>query len=164
MVVKNLVKRPWRRFWALAVAVCAVLAAHTAGALNPIAISNTQALAFGKFAAGSGGSVTISPNGARSASGGVALVSSGGGAAAQFSVSGDANLTYAITLPANGTVALANGTQTMAVNNFSSSPSGTGQLGSTGSQTLTVGATLGVGANQVTGSYSGSFDVFVDYN
>jgi hypothetical protein len=29
---------------------------------------------------------------------------------------------------------------------------------------LTVGATLTVGSNQATGSYSGSFDVMVEYN
>lgn len=132
--------------------------------VTAISISSTQDLAFGKFAAGSGGSVIVSAAGSRSATGGVVLVSSGAGAPARFSVTGDANLTYAITLPANDTVVLTNGAQTMAVNNFSSSPSGTGQLSPTGSQTLAVGATLGVGANQATSSYSGSFDVFVDYN
>lgn len=149
---------------------CAALAAHDtwAGHQTPttaISISNTQALGFGKFAAGSGGSVTVSPSGARSATGSVALLSSSGGAAAQFTVSGDANFTYAISLPANGTVVLTkNGGQTMSVNNFSSSPSPAGQLSALSKQTVSVGATLSVGSNQATGAYTGSFTVMVDYD
>jgi hypothetical protein len=147
-------------FWAL---IGLALAASNGWAfINPIAISNTQPLAFGKFAAGSGGSVTVSAAGARSAGGGVVLVSSVS-SAAQFSVSGDPNLTYSITLPANGAVVLSSGANTMALSNFSSSPS-VGQLSAGGTQTLTVGATLTVGSSQATGSYSGSFDVTVNYN
>lgn len=129
-----------------------------------IAISNTQGLVFGRFVGGSGGDVTVSPAGGRSASGGVVLVPSGPGTAAQFIVSGDANLSYAISLPGNGVVVLASGANSMAVNNFTSSPSPTGTLGAGGSQTLSVGATLSVGSNQASGSYSGTFDVTVNYN
>jgi hypothetical protein len=49
------------------------------------------------------------------------------------------------------------------LSNFSSSPS-VGQLSAGGTQTLAVGATLTVGSSQATGSYSGSFDVTVNYN
>lgn len=129
-----------------------------------IAISNTQGLVFGRFVAGSGGAVTVSPAGGRSASGGVVLVPSGPGAAAQFVVSGDANLSYAISLPGNGVVSLTSGVNSMAVNNFTSSPSPTGTLGAGGTQTLFVGATLSVGSNQASGSYTGAFDVTVNYN
>lgn len=129
-----------------------------------IVIVNTQALAFGSFAAGSGGSVTVSAGGMRSAGGGVALLSAGAGTAAQFAVSGDANLTYAISLPGNGVVSLTSGSNSMTLNNFTSSPNLTGALSVGGSQTLAVGATLSVGSNQASGSYSGTFDVTVNYN
>jgi len=129
-----------------------------------IALGNTQGLAFGKFVAGAGGSVTVSPTGGRSASGGVVLVPSGSGAAAQFSVTGDPSATYAISLPGNGVVSLTSGANSMALNNFTSSPNLTGALSVGGSQILTVGATLSVGSNQATGSYSGTFDVTVNYN
>jgi len=52
----------------------------------------------------------------------------------------------------------------MTVNTFTSTPSGTGQLSVLGSQALTVGATLVVGASQASGSYSGTFSVTVVYN
>ena len=131
----------------------------------PISISNTEPLAFGKFAAGSGGSVLVNTSGARSATGGVVLLSSSAGAAARFEVAGDANLTYAITLPANGSASLANGSgQNMSLTDFASSPASTGLLNALGRQTLSVGARLNVGASQPTGSYSGSFVIYVDYN
>lgn len=129
-----------------------------------IALSNVQGLAFGRIVAGSGGTVTVSPAGARSASGGVVLVPSGPGTAAQFTVSGDANATYAISVPGNGAVSLVSGPNTMPVDNFTTHPASTGQLGAGGSQTLMIGATLGVGGNQAAGSYSGAFDVTVNYN
>lgn len=148
------------RFWFAL--LCAVVAPACWAAA--IVIVNTQALAFGSFAAASGGSVTVSAGGMRSVGGGVALLSAGAGTAAQFAVSGDANVTYAISLPADGTVSLASGTNSMAVNTFTSSPSPTGTLGAGGAQTLSVGATLSVGSNQAIGSYSGTFDVTVNYN
>lgn len=145
-------------------ALAGALTAASVSWAAAIAISNTQALGFGKFVAGSGGTVTVSPAGGRSASGGVVLVPSGPGAAAQFIVSGDANVSYAISLPGNGVVVLTSSANSMAVNNFTSSPSSTGTLGAGGSQTLSVGATLSVGSNQASGSYSGTFDVTVNYN
>lgn len=130
-----------------------------------ISLMNTQALAFGGFIAGSGGSVVIAPSGARSASGGVVLVSSKTGAAAKFSVTGDPDLTYAITLPMNGTVTLSDGAgNSMSVNDFTSGPSVIGQLSGAGTRQLSLGATLAVGSNQPTGMYSGSFFVSVNYN
>lgn len=143
--------------------VCATTASSASwGAV--IAISNTGALAFGKFVARSGGTVVVSATGVRSAGGSVMLVPSGTGAAAQFAVSGDPNATYSITLPADGVVTLASGGNSMAVNAFTSSPSLIGLLNAGGTDTVSVGATLNVGSNQATGNYSGSFNVTVNYN
>lgn len=134
---------------------------------GPIGIgSSTQPLAFGSLVANSGGSVTVAVNPllSRSAAGGVFLLPSGNWSAASFSVTGDPNLTYAISLPGNGIVALTSGANTMAINDFTSNPALIGQLSAGGSQTLAVGATLSVGGSQPTGSYSGSFTVTVNYN
>lgn len=153
-----------KKYRLLLVLPCAFLAAPYS--LAQITISNTSGLTFGKFAAGSGGTILIDANGARTRSGGVVLLSSGAGAAATFNIndpdSGNLNKTYIITLPANNTVALADGSNSMAVNDFMSNPSDSGIM-TTGAQTLTVGATLSVGANQPVGNYSGSFSVIVNY-
>lgn len=130
----------------------------------PIAIINTQSLGFGKFAANTGGSITISPAGARSSSGGVALISSGTGSAARFTVSGDL-VAYSILLPPNGMTSLSGPSgATMALNNFTSVPNGAGTLSGGGSQIVNVGATLSVGVSQTPGAYTGTFSVTVDYH
>lgn len=149
----------------LAVAVSCIAYADHQSPVSALSVSNTQGIAFGAFAAGAGGSVVIAPAGTRSATGGVVLISSNTGAAAQFTVSGDPAFTYAITLPADGTVSLSDGAgHSMSVNSFTSSPAVTGQLSAGGSQQLSVGATLNVGNNQAAAGYSGSFIVTVDYN
>lgn len=139
------------------------MAAPPGWALN-MAITPVQGLTFGKFVAGTGGTVTVGAGGVRSASAGVALVPSGAGATAQFSVTGDPSRTYAISLPANGVVLMTSGADSMAVNNFTGSPALSGQLSGGGTQTVFVGATLSVGSQQPRGSYSGTFDVTVNYN
>lgn len=144
--------------WALA--ALASLCICPAGAAE-VALVPTRDLAFGAFVAGEG-AVTIPATGARSTSGGVIAISSDGGNAAQFSATGDEGTTYAITLPADGTVFLSNGISNMPVNRFTSSPSAEGTF--LGTQVISVGATLEVAAEQAAGSYSGSFTVIVDYN
>jgi hypothetical protein len=137
----------------------------TASWAAAIAISPTQELAFGSVVAGSGGAVTISVNPlGRSASGGVTVLPSGTWTAASFRVTGDALTTYSITLPPDGVVQLTSGSNSMAVNNFTSNPALSGDLGASGAQTVNVGATLNVGINQPTGAYSGTFTVTVNYN
>ena len=155
-----------KKYLLLFILACTLMPAAYSRAAD-IAVSNTQALAFGKFVAGSGGSVTVNASGARSATGSVFLVSSGGGAVAQFNVTGDPNATYAVTLPADDVVTITitgGGSSSMAVNSFISSPASTGTLSAAGAQALKVGATLTVGAGQAVGNYSGTFDVIVVYN
>ncbi|MFZ3042283.1 MAG: DUF4402 domain-containing protein [Thiobacillus sp.] len=134
----------------------------TATVITPIAIANTADLAFGKFAASTGGTVVMSPAGTRTATGAVVLSTVTPGAAASFDVTGDNNATYAITLPA--TASIASGANTMTVDTFTSTPSATGTLSATGAETVTVGGTLTVASAQVAGAYTGTFDVTVEYN
>lgn len=153
-------KRPWL---SALFAICCHFAA-AAGFTAEIGVSPVQELAFGKFVAVSGGTVTLSPAGARTASGSIQLVPSGAWAAAQLMVSGDPSLSYSISLPANGTVTLQSGANSMVLIGFTSNPTGTGQLSGGGAQTLMVGATLSVASSQPIGSYSGTFGVTVNYN
>lgn len=158
-------RRRLRGAGALALAVSCIAYADHQIPVTALFLSNTRGLEFGAFAAGSGGSVVIAPAGTRSATGDVVLISSNTGAAAQFSISGDVDFTYSITLPADGTVTLSDGAgHSMNVNSFTSSPLLTGQLNPAGSQQLAVGATLNVGSNQPAGGYSGGFIVTVNYD
>lgn len=128
--------------------------------------SAIRALGFGKFVAQGGGTVTVQPSGARSAGGAVLLIPSGGGTSASFQVSdtdpANADKSFIISLPADGSVFLSGPSGSMAVNQFTSQPSETGSLVA-GAQTIQVGATLSVGASQPAGHYSGTFPVIINY-
>lgn len=150
---------------AVLISLLLLLAKAAFSQVASMTINNTRGLSFGSFVAGSGGTVTVSAGSERSATGAVILLPSTSGQSAQFTVQGDPNATYTIELPADSTVVLTGPGADMALTNFTSQPSGAGgQLDLTGSQVLSVGATLQVGGNQVSGSYSGSYNVTVNYN
>ena len=114
--------------------------------------------------ANSGGGVVIATDGSRTTTGSVALYTGSTIGAATFDVAGLDAASYAITLPADGTITLSDGVAaTMAVDSFVSNPSGAGVL-TGGAQSIAVGATLTVASGQTPGVYSGAFDVTVEYN
>lgn len=139
----------------------------------PIAITAATNLVFGSFAAGPGGTVTVSTSGAR-ASSGVVLMGAGTPSAARFDITGQASSTYSITH--GGTAVLTNttgtGNETMALTKFSdlagaNATSGTvssGTLDGAGTQSLFVGGSLAVAAAQVPGVYVGTVIATVEYN
>jgi hypothetical protein len=145
-------------------------ASASATVIVPIAIAKATDLSFGKFASGaSAGSVTIKTDGTRT----VSNVTAAGGtlSAASFNITGEPNATYTIDTTATSTN-LTSGVNNLGlalVSDFSaggasSGTQATGTLSGTGAQTLYVGGTLTVGANQPNGSYSGSVSVAVAYN
>ena len=141
--------------------------------VSPIAIAAAANLAFGNFAPGTGGSVTVSTSGVRAASGPV-LMGAATPTAARFNITGAASTTYSITH--SGTSVLTNttgtGGETMALAKFSdltagNATSGTvtaGTLDGAGAQSLYVGGTLTVGSSQVAGIYTGTVIATVEYN
>lgn len=137
--------------------------------IAPIAITKTNDMNFGRVAAtAAAGTVVLTPAGTRSVTGGVTLPSFGGTgdvSPAIFTVSGAPTYTYSVTLPTTATT-IANGTNTMTVDTWTSDPTPTGTLANDGTQTLSVGATLNVGANQAPGLYTSAtpFTVTVNYN
>jgi spore coat protein U-like protein len=144
-------------------------ATASATVIAPIAVNSTSNLSFGKIAAAATpGSITISTAGTRTATG---VTGSGTTTAAAFDITGDANATYTIDTSAT-TANLTSGANTMAlalVSDFTgggatSGTQSTGTLDGTGKQTLHVGGTLTVGANQAAGAYSGTVSVTVAYN
>lgn len=138
-------------------------------------ITTTQDLAFGTFIPASGGTVVVSTTGARSATGGVVLLTNtqfSAPAAATFSVVNNAPRarTFTVTLPASATLTRAGGGGTMTVNAFVSNPlsgQGNGNKGfgtlTGGAGTIAVGATLNVSSGQAVGNYSGTFAVTVAF-
>ena len=112
------------------------------------------------------GTVVLLPAGTRSTggAGGVTLPSTTGiVAGADFTVSGQASYTYAITLPTSATLT-DGGSHTMTVNTFTSTPATTGTLSTGGTQDLKVGATLIVTAGQMAGTYTNASGVPVTVN
>jgi hypothetical protein len=147
--------------WALPVLLLAALAPGNAKQT----FTSGQALSFGRFVAGTGGTITVSPAGARTSTGTVTLLSSTV-TAAKFTNTDNtpkvASAAVIITLPSDGSVVLSSGANQMSLRTFTSNPSGTGFM-SGGSLTISVGATLVVNANQPKGAYSGSIPVTIQY-
>ena len=139
----------------------------TANVVTPISISKNADMAFGNLAvqAATGGTVVLAPAGTRSRTNGVSLpATTGTVSAASFTVTGNGNYGYSITLPGSVTLNHSGGVESMVASSFTSNPSGTGTL-SSGTQNISVGATLTVAAGQLAGVYtSGNFDVTVNYN
>ena len=142
-------------------------ASASATIITPITIVKNVDMNFGNVAVSAtiAGTAILAPAGTRTTggAGGVTLpATTGTVAAASFTVSGQANYTYAITLPS--TTNITSGGNTMVVNAFTSSPATTGTLSSLGSQTLNVGATLNVNAAQAPGTYTNASGVPVTVN
>lgn len=141
-----------------------------------ISITKNGDMNFGTIAASSGGgTVVLSPSASRTASGGIILPSSftGSFSAAQFAVTGEPGYSYVITLPDTFelTTASAGTDQTMTINTFNSATFNNSATDNTGvltggTDTVSVGATLNVGASQTAGSYTNAagFEVTVNYN
>ena len=143
-------------------------ASASATIITPITIVKNTDMNFGNVAVSAtlAGTVVLAPAGTRTTggAGGVTLPATVGTvAAANFTVSGQASYTYAITLPSSCTITDA-ASHSMTVNGFTSNPSSTGALSALGSQTLTVGATLNVTAGQAAGTYTNATGVPVTVN
>jgi hypothetical protein len=148
-----------RRCWLMS-GVVLTLVPVSVDAQTVRSVSN---LSFGTFVSTTAGTVTVATNGGRSNTGGAYVLNQGGSAsAAQLTIKGAPHSSYAITLPANGTVTLSDGKgHSMAVGNFVSVINGAG--GPAGTVALDIGATLSVNQSQARGGYTGSFNVIVNY-
>ena len=144
----------------LSVSAIAATATGTASAtvLTPIAIAAGTALNFGTLAGNaSGGTVVVTAAGGRTTTGTV-VVTSGAFSAGSFTVTGTGAATFGVSYPASFNVV--SGANTMAV---LVTGAATGTLAA-GTVSLPVGGTLTVGANQVAGSYTGTYVMTVEYN
>ena len=143
-------------------------ASMSATILEPIHLANVRDMKFGNISAGeTPGTVILSPTAAssRTTTGGVTLPSGSGTVqSAKFIISGEAALPYSIVLPSE-TIILSNGLSLMTIGSFTSDPPGSGIMTS-GSESIYIGATLNVNANQEPGIYKSTkdFEITVNYN
>ena len=136
--------------------------------IAPLIVTENTAMDFGTVAGGANAdTIVLTTAGARTATGTDAQVIGAGGAAGNFTVSGEAGSSYVVTFSASATLSDGGG-NTMTVNNFTdNNPS---PIDGGGSDTLLVGGTLNIGANQAAGNYSTAngggapYTVTVNYN
>ncbi|VXC56042.1 DUF4402 domain-containing protein [Massilia sp. 9I] len=159
------VRRIPLRLPASAIVLAALFAIGHAHA-QQIVLTNTRGLDFGSFVANTGGTVVLSPTGVRSRTGGVVLLNSPGAGQAGFNVGksngGATNKAVIISTPANGSVRLSSGANSMAVNTFVTNPASIASVPN-GGTTLGVGATLTVAPSQPPGNYTGTFSLTVNF-
>lgn len=131
--------------------------------VTPIAISESQSMNFGSVGPDTAASTVVLDTAGAVSSATADLVPGTGAAAGVFAVTGEANFTYAISLPASAT--LTSGANSMTVDTWTTATgSGSATLDGTGNDTINVGATLNVGASQAAGTYTGTYTITVDYN
>jgi hypothetical protein len=135
-----------------------------AAIIRPIAIAATASLRFGVIARPStAGTLTVSTTGAVSTTGGVIgsnAINQGalGPRAGTFRVTGEPGASFGVVLPPTATVTAPGGSMTISlftVGALTGSPVGT--------LDIAVGGTLAVSANQPVGSYSGTYQITVNY-
>lgn len=141
----------------------------TANILKPIAIVlgvSGKEMNFGDIVPDSSAAADVVLDPAGSITSSTPATVSGFPSAGDFDVSGSNNASFTISLPANDTVALTDqgstGGAPMKLRDFTVS-TGAGTLDGSGEQTISIGATLEVGANQIESGYATTYDVTVNY-
>src|SRR5690554_284400 len=142
-------------------------ATTAATVVAPIAIAQAQDMGFGEFAAGDGGTVTLTTAGVLTPGGDVVVTgTTPTTTAAQFTVTGVADATFSLGITDDD---LSSGANTMALATVhaldasSQDSPATGTL-TGGTQTIYVGGTLTVAADQAPGAYTGTVTATVEYN
>ncbi len=148
----------------------ATTASASAAVITPITVVKNVDMSFGNMAVSPStpGSVMLSPSGIRSTggAGGVTLPATTGTVSpASFTVSGQGNYTFAITLPTSCIINDGSG-NTMTGDAFTSNPVSTGILNISGTRILNIGATLNLSAGQHPGAYTNvsGLPITVNYN
>lgn len=153
---------------AVAQSSATTFAVTNATVIKPITITKTVNMNFGNLVAtAAGGAIVLPTTAVRTGDAAILAGPDGTPLAAEFTVGGEVDYTYAITLPA-APFDVSNSDATpakMSVGTFVSNPSATGAL-ALGTQTLKVGATITLLTNQASGVYTNAnaLAVIVNYN
>ena len=134
--------------------------------VSALQIESKQDLDFGKML-GQANTVTVNTAGQRSATTPAGLVQSTPTQGVIEVSGGVENQQITITGPVAGTSTevthTTDSSKKMTVSNYQTDPNGTTQLGAGGKTTINVGADLTVGADQATGTYTGTYPVEITY-
>lgn len=132
----------------------------------PISIANSVPMDFKTLGASDiAGTVvmTAASSAVLSATGGVTVIS-GTPTAGEFTVTGEGTQAFTITLPSDAATLSGSVSGDLTVDNWTCSEPLTTAALSGGTLVFYVGGTLNVGAEAVAGTYTGTFNVSVDYN
>ncbi len=132
--------------------------------IEPIGITTTSDMNFAAVDAKNGGTVILTPDNDRLASGGVQLADGTNVSAASFRVTGQKGFSFDISLP-QGEFLLTNGNQNIILKDFTSDLEGSGDLTS-GISEFRMGATVEIEPGQHPGNYrsAAALPVTVHYN
>jgi hypothetical protein len=158
----------------IAAALLAATTAHAAtttgnaaaDVVAPLTLFNTAPLSFGTLVpSATPGTATVSITGVRSTTGGVTAAGGTVSAASFTGMTGEAPPVVKVGGPAPTiTLTRVGGGATMTVSNFVvEGGTGARNVGKNAVFTFRVGGQLNVGANQLAGTYTGTFNVTVDY-
>lgn len=128
-------------------------------------ISTIEDLNFGAAIVTTGGTITVAPNGARTATPGIILLNDSGTtitSPAQFMISAQPGLSFSIDLPPDNQVQLFSGSDSVTLSNFTSVPPSTQTLGS-GTSHVAIGATISLPSTTPITNYSGTFALTIVY-
>lgn len=140
-------------------------ASGTAAVLRPLSLLKKNDLDFGALiAATTAGTATLNPTtGAVTTAGGV-IATTFPATAARFVGAGTRKAPVIIRIPKNPiTLTRSGGSETMTVSNWTLDGAATRIIDAYQSFEFKVGGQLNIGANQVSGTYAGTFNVTVQY-
>lgn len=135
-----------------------------ASVLRPLSVLKTSDLDFGELVVAAAGTAVVDPvSGSTSTTGGVTPVGAAGHPAT-FTATGSKNSIVHIRLPTGAiTVSRVGGGGTMTVSNWTLDGSANRKIPSSSAFSFAVGGTLNVAAAQPDGTYTGTFQVTVQY-
>jgi hypothetical protein len=139
-------------------------ATGTALVLRPVSVIKLEDMDFGDLWPSAAGTAVLEPNAdTLTTTGGVTMVG-GTPHSAEFAGSAQSSAVVNIKLPNQpSTLTRVGGTQTMTVSNFTLQGQNKRTIAAQTAFTFRVGGTLNVAANQVEGTYVGTFTVTVQY-
>lgn len=141
-------------------------ASATAKIISKITLVNSTPLQFGAIAqTAAGGPVVIGVEGDDADFSGNegSEIPTSTQSRAKFDVTGDNLTTFSISLPSSTVLKNADESAQMTLDSFTTNGTSTGNIISGNSASFFVGATLHVGASQAVDSYTGSYNVTVQY-